>query len=192
MAQALFKTGQQRILITCLQMHHPIRMKACLRNGGHEQISPRDNPKHLALGACCNPRHKECGRSTIDRPVSAACHLMQTPEGKSAPWKSRVDLSDTEGQDTTSASLPALKALDAGSKLCNDGIGGSLGHSKNGSFQGFAALCEADMFIICSDCFRESIGPLGRQRRPFGYANMNLTSDSERYARSGRQENFLK
>ncbi len=133
MAQALFKTGQQRGLITRLQMHQPIRVKARLRYGGHEQISPRDDPEHLALRACGDPRHKECGRSTIHRPVSASCHLMQAAESKSTAGKSRVDLSDTEGQDTTNASLPTLKALDAGSKLCNDGIGGSLGHSKKGS-----------------------------------------------------------
>jgi len=55
-----------------------------LREGGREEILPRDTPQNLAARARGNSRGEECRRRTVDRAVAATGDLVQGAERQSA------------------------------------------------------------------------------------------------------------
>ncbi len=55
-----------------------------MREGGREEILPRDTPQNLAARARGNSRGEECRRRTVDRAVAATGDLVQGAERQSA------------------------------------------------------------------------------------------------------------
>ena len=144
MAQALFETSQQRLVVTCLDIDDATGRQAGLRHRGSEQILPRKAPQHLALGAGRDAGGEQRGRRAIDRAISSPGNFMQGTKRKSALGQMFVDLLDAEGQDGPPPSGTALKALNALTKFLDARKRDGRTHVL---LQLFPAYC---MFSICS------------------------------------------
>lgn len=139
MAQPLLETGEQRLFVARLDMNEPIGMQPRLRDRRHEEIAPRDHPKHLALGPRDDARRKQRGRRPIHCAVAAARHLMKSPQGQPASRKLPVDLGYAEGQRLSRAARRAFETRDTLSQFGDDRAGVSVRHIEKGSSLG---LCK--------------------------------------------------
>ena len=82
MSRSLLEARQQRLLVTRLDVDHPLRPKARLSKCCGEQIMPRDAPKDLTLRPRCDPRREQCSRSAIDGPIAAAGDFVKRSDRK--------------------------------------------------------------------------------------------------------------
>lgn len=140
MAKTLLETGQESLFIAGLHMDEPIGVKSGLRYRRHEQIPAGDDPEDLTARAGSNTGRKQrCGRA-VHRAIPTARHLMKCAQREPSSRQTPVDLGHAERKMLARTALPAFKPLDARAKLGDNGIGGGIGHSKNGSFQGFPAV----------------------------------------------------
>jgi len=88
---------------------------------------------------------------------------MQRTEQEAASRQCPVDLCNAERQDLPCALGTAFKLADALAKLSQHGIDSMVGHGRIVAPSGFQAVPQAGMFIICSYCSTESIGPALRK-----------------------------
>ena len=77
MAQPFLHAGEHGLVITGLEIDHPVRSEPGLRQGRGEQVGPRQAPQHLAARAGGNPTGEQGGSRTVDRTIPAAGHLVQ-------------------------------------------------------------------------------------------------------------------
>jgi hypothetical protein len=122
MAQTLLETGQHRLLVARLDIDHPVRGQANLRQRRREQIGLGHAPQHLACCACGDTSCEQCCRRTMDRTFAAACHLMQAAQRQPALRQMLVDGGQAERQDGMSARRSGLQPLDADPEIVDDGM----------------------------------------------------------------------
>lgn len=142
-------------------------MESCLGDCREKQVGARHAPQNLATGSGGDAGNEQCRSSAIDGPSPAAGDLVQRPEGEPSSRQCPINLGDAERQNLPWALRAAFKLLDTLAKLCQHGVEGMVGHGRIVAPSGFPAVLYADMFIICSDCPTESIGPSLR-KSPLG------------------------
>lgn len=157
--QPLFHGGQRLLFAVAFAKDDAIRMEPRLGNGGKKQVRARHAPEHLAPRPGSDACHEERRRGPVDRPSTATSDFMQRTESEPSARQCPVDLGNTERQDLPRALRAAFQLADTLAKLRQDGVEGMIGHGRIVAPSGFAAVFQADMFIICSDCSTESIGP---------------------------------
>lgn len=155
--------GQSLFFPIAFAKHDAIRMKPRLGNGGKKQVWPRHAPQDSPARPGSDAGHKERSRSPIDCPSPTAGDLVHRAESEPSPRKYPVELRNAERQNLPCALWAAFQLADAFAKLRQQGFEGMVGHGRIVAPSGCSAVFQADMFIICSDCFRESIGPTARK-----------------------------
>ena len=75
--QALFKTGEDGLLVAGLKIDDAVRLQAGSREGWREEIGSSDTPEHLSSCARCDAGSEECSRGSVDGAVSPASDFMQ-------------------------------------------------------------------------------------------------------------------
>jgi hypothetical protein len=123
MPQSFLKTSQHRLLVSRLDINHPVRREPGRSECRREQILAGHAPQHTTSGPCRNPSGKECSGSPVDRTVTAASHFVQRPERQSAFRQTRINGLDAERQYRPPMPRPALKASNALAKRRDNGNG---------------------------------------------------------------------
>jgi hypothetical protein len=157
--QPFLHGGQRRFFPITFAKHDAIRMKPRLCNGGKKQVWAGHAPQDFPARPGSDAGHEERSRSPIDRPSPTTGDLVQRTESEPSPRKYPVELCNAERQNLPCALWAAFQLADAFAKLCQQGVEGMVGHGRIVAPSRCSAVFQADMFIICSDCFRESIGP---------------------------------
>ena len=117
MPQSLLETGQQARLVCGLETDQPSGVETRLSKGRGEEVGPGDAPQDRTWQAGGNPRSEKGRCRAVDRPVSAAGHLMQRPQDQSALGQGGVERGDSERQDAGRPAIPGFKMLDPGAQF---------------------------------------------------------------------------
>jgi hypothetical protein len=119
-AQPLLEAGEKAFLVPRLHVDDAVGREAGLGYGRSEQVLAGDAPKDLATRPGGNPGGKQRGGRSVDYPIAAPSDLMQRAEREAASWEAPVNLLDAERKRRATARRPALKALNALSKLLDN------------------------------------------------------------------------
>jgi hypothetical protein len=95
--QALFKAGEDGLLIAAFEIDDAVGVQPGLRKRRRKQVQSGETPEHLAARADSDPCSKKRGSRAVDRAVAAASDLMQSPKRKRPTGKPSVHRADTEG-----------------------------------------------------------------------------------------------
>ena len=98
MPQSLFETGQQAGLVCGLEIDQPPRVEAGLSKGRGEEVRLGDAPQNRTWQPGGDPGGEEGRRGAVDRPVPAAGHLVQGPEGQAALGQGGVKRGTPKGR----------------------------------------------------------------------------------------------
>jgi len=80
MTKTLLHAGEKRLVVTRLDVDHPVGRQTCLGKCGREKVWARDTPQDLAFRPRCDAAGEEgCGRA-VNGAESAARHLVQSAE----------------------------------------------------------------------------------------------------------------
>ena len=134
MAQTFLETGEEGFLVARLDINHAIGPEAGLGDGRSEEVLAGDAPQDFAARPGGDPSGKQRGGRAVDHPIAAASDLMQRAEREAASRQAPVDLFDTEGKCRATARRTAFEALNALSKLGDDGTGRRI-HLLGNSFR---------------------------------------------------------
>jgi hypothetical protein len=143
MAQTFLEAGEQRALVTGLDIDHPGRAKPGLGQRWGEEILAGDALEYLTMRPRRNAGGEQSRRRAVDRAVSPTPDLVQRAEREAAARQRSVDHRHTEGQRSPPASRVALKAFDAATQIGEDGVG--IGLRRHA-----CSLEKGHMFLICS------------------------------------------
>ena len=114
MPQSLLEAGEHRWLVTRFQVEDAIGQETGLRDGGREEILPRDAPQDLTPRARGNSRGEQCRRRTVDRAIAATGDLVQGAERQPALRQMLIDGLNAErqhGPRTRGSPFETLNAL---------------------------------------------------------------------------------
>jgi len=112
MAQPFLKTRQGRLLITGLDIDHPVRRKPCRLQPRRKQILITHAPEDLPHGPCQDAGRKQGCGSPIQRAIAGTSHLMQSPQGQPATGQARIHLHHPKGQHPGQTAIRRLEAPD--------------------------------------------------------------------------------
>src|SRR5271154_3217584 len=96
MPQALFKAGEDGLLVAAFEIDDAVRVQSGLRERRREQVQSRETPEHLAARAGGDSRRKKRGGRAVDRAKPAASDLMQRAKRQRPAGKPRVQPGDSE------------------------------------------------------------------------------------------------
>ena len=112
MTQSFLETGQGHLLVTGLDIDHPIRRKPCCFKPWCKQILIPYAPKNLTLGARHDAGGKQSRGRAIQCAIGGACDLMQGAEGQAATGQAPIHLHHAEGQHPRKAAVRRLEPAD--------------------------------------------------------------------------------
>jgi len=140
MAQSLFKTREDRCLVTRVDIDDAIGQEPGLSDGEREEILPRDTPQDLASRARGNSRGEQRSRRTVDRAIAAAGDLVQGSERESALRQMLVNRLNAERQHGARTRGTAFETLNAFPKRVENRKGSRRAHG----------LVQLNGEIVCS------------------------------------------
>lgn len=112
MAKTFLHAGEKRLVVTCLDVDHPVGRQPCLCECGRKKVWARDAPEHLAFRPRGDPASEERSGRAVDGAVSATRDLMQSTECKTSAGKPRIHLGNSERKHRFRAQGSALDLLD--------------------------------------------------------------------------------
>ena len=128
MPQSLLEAREHRWLVTRFQVDDTVGEETGLREGGREEILPRDTPQNLAARARGNSRGEQCRRRTVDRAIAAAGHLVQGAERQSALRQMLINRLNAEWQHGPRTRGSPFETLNALSKRRENRKGSGRAH----------------------------------------------------------------
>lgn len=149
MAQPFFHAGQNGLVVSGLDMDHPVRHEAGLFEAGRKEILPEDAPQHLALRPRGDASDETRGCRTIQCTIAAARNLMQAAKRQPAARQPQVQPGNTERHHFAHTRAASLKLRDARAKGRKGWIDDALVHAE-GKFRVYPKANPTTMFIICS------------------------------------------
>jgi hypothetical protein len=78
--KTFLEAAEDRLIVAGLQVDHPIRPEARLRQCRCKQVRPGDAPQHLTLKASRDSRCEQSRRGTVYGPVATASHLVKSSD----------------------------------------------------------------------------------------------------------------
>jgi len=123
MAQSFLDTGQDSLIVPCLDIDHPVWREAGLGQRRSEKVGTCEAPQHFALGARSNPGGEERGGGTVYRAVTAARDLVQRAERQAFAGESRIHLGNSEGKHRFHALASAFDLFDLHAQRLYGGLG---------------------------------------------------------------------
>jgi hypothetical protein len=129
MTQSFLKTGQQRLLVSGLDIDHPVRREPGRGDCRREQIRAGHAPQHAPPRPRRDPGGKERSGSAVDHAVSAPGHFVQRAKRQSAFRQTLINGPDAERQYRPPMHRPTLKASNALAKRRHNGNGNRRIHA---------------------------------------------------------------
>jgi|GEM_PF-2262070 len=143
MPQTFLEGGQDRCLITSLDIDDSISGEASLRESRREKIRAGHAPQHLPLGPGRDTRHEQGRGCAMECAVSAARNLMKCAELEAARRQMVVERRDAEGEHPAGRAPARLNPRDLGAQ-------GLEGHRMGQGGHEFQNEESKGMFRICS------------------------------------------
>ncbi len=123
MAQPFFHAGQHRGVVAGLGIDHPVGRQPRLFQPGREQVGLRHAPQDRPAQPRRDPGRETRRRRAIDRAITTARHLVQTPQCQPALRQPPVQRVDPKGQHPGRRRPRRLKPGDAGAQWRDGGMG---------------------------------------------------------------------
>lgn len=112
MAQPFLETRQGRLLVTGLDIDHPVRRQPGRLQPRRKQILITHAPEDLPHGPCQDAGRKQSRGSAVQRTIAGPGHLMQGAEGQATAGQAHVHLRHAEGENPRQTAIGRLKPAD--------------------------------------------------------------------------------
>ena len=128
MTKPFFETGEQRLLVTGLDMDHPVGLETGLCDCRREEVGSRNDPEHLAFRARRDPRCEHGRRCPVDSTIAASRDLMHASQSQTTSGHAPVHVRQAEWQDPADAASTVLQMRNALLKLGDDRLCRTISH----------------------------------------------------------------
>lgn len=130
MPKPLLHAGKQRLLVSCLDIDHPIWRQPDLSQCRREEVGSGHAPEDFAFGSGSNATCEQCRSGTVDRAIAAPGHFVKRTIGQSAFRQPTINRRHAERKNCPLTNPSTLQPIDTIAQFGDDRIEGAVRHRK--------------------------------------------------------------